>query len=136
MSTTFGISRLKQDIDLVDDCLTEQWEDDDFIEVAFRGNGTGIRWKNDLVEFLPDNLKVYPLDNSAQGIYSIGDIREEIFKQNLVGQTLNSAQKELEDVDYRIVKIDSKAMTITDDFKPDRLNLEIKNGIITNVYEG
>jgi hypothetical protein len=136
MSTTFGISRLKQDIDLVDDCLTEQWKDDDFIEVAFRGNGTGIRWTNDLVEFLPDDLKVYPLDNSAQGIYSIGDIREEIFKQNLVGQTLNSAQKELEDVDYRIVKIDSKAMTITDDFKPDRLNLEIKNGIITNVYEG
>jgi hypothetical protein len=136
MSTTFGISKLKQDIELVDDCLTEQWEDDDFIEVAFRGNGTGIRWTNDLVEFLPDDLKVYPLDNSAQGIYSIGDIREEIFKQNLVGQTLNSAQKELEDVDYRIVKIDSKAMTITDDFKPDRLNLEIKNGIITNVYEG
>jgi hypothetical protein len=136
MSTTFGISRLKQDIDLVDDCLTEQWKDDDFIEVAFRGNGTGIRWKNDLVEFLPDNLKVYPLDNSAQGIYSIGDIREEIFRQNLVGQTLISAQKELKDRDYRIVKIDGQDMYVTDDIYYDRLNLEIENGIITNVYEG
>jgi hypothetical protein len=136
MSTTFGISRLKQDIDLVDDCLTEQWKDDDFIEVAFRGNGTGIRWTNDLVEFLPDNLKVYPLDNSAQGIYSIGDIREEIFRQNLVGQTLISAQKELKDRDYRIVKIDGQDMYVTDDIYYDRLNLEIENGIITNVYEG
>jgi hypothetical protein len=136
MSTTFGISRLKQDIDLVDDCLTEQWKDDDFIEVAFRGNGTGIRWINDLAEFLPDDLKVYPLDNSAQGIFSIGDIREEIFRQNLVGQTLISARKELKDRIYRIVKIDGKAMTITDDFKPDRLNLEIENEIITRVYEG
>ncbi|WP_396180277.1 hypothetical protein [Flavobacterium sp.] len=136
MSTTFGISRLKQDIDLVDDCLTEQWKDDDFIEVAFRGNGTGIRWTNDLVEFLPDNLKVYPLDNSAQGIYSIGDIREEIFRQNLVGQTLISARKELKDRDYRIVKIDGQDIYVTDDIYYDRLNLEIENGIITNVYEG
>jgi hypothetical protein len=136
MSTTFGISRLEQDIDLVDDCLTEQWKDDDFIEVAFRGNGTGIRWTNDLVEFLPDNLKVYPLDNSAQGIYSIGDIREEIFRQNLVGQTLISARKELKDRDYRIVKIDGQDIYVTDDIYYDRLNLEIENGIITNVYEG
>lgn len=136
MSTLFGISKLKQDIELVDDCLSEEWEDDDFIEVAFRGNGTGIRWKNDLAEFLPDDLKVYPLDNSAQGIYTIGDIKEEIFQQNLIGQTLKSAEKELKDRVYRIVKIDGKGMMITSDCRLDRLNLEIENNIIVNVYEG
>lgn len=58
---------------------------------------------------------------------------------NLIGQTLEearsslSAQKELK---YRIVKTDGKGMIITCDFNPDRLNLEVENGIITNVYEG
>jgi hypothetical protein len=55
---------------------------------------------------------------------------------NLIGQTLISAQKELKDRDYRIVKIDGQDIYVTDDIYYDRLNLEIENGIITNVYEG
>lgn len=77
MSTVFGIYRLKKDIELIDDCLPEIYTDDDFIEVAFRGNNSGFLWVNELAEFLDDNIKVYPLDNSAQGIYTIGDIKKE-----------------------------------------------------------
>jgi hypothetical protein len=76
MSTAFGIHRLGKIIDLKDDCLPDYEEQ--FIQVAIRGNGTGIRWTNDIAKFLPDDLKVYPLDNSAQGIYTIGDIKKEI----------------------------------------------------------
>lgn len=78
MSTVFGINKNKVDIQLVDDCLPDKFIDDDFIEIAFRGNHTGFHWKNDLCEFLPNSLKVYPLDNSAQGIYTIGDIKYEM----------------------------------------------------------
>lgn len=55
---------------------------------------------------------------------------------NLIGKTLNFAKKELKDRDYRIVKIDGKGMMITCDFNYNRLNLEIENGIIINVYKG
>jgi hypothetical protein len=81
MSTTFGIHKLGENINLEDDYLTYD-SSDLFIKVAFRGNGTGMRWTNDVAKFLPDDLKVYPLDNSSQGIYTIGDIKNEIKKNN------------------------------------------------------
>jgi len=56
--------------------------------------------------------------------------------KNLIGQTLDFAEKELKNRIFRIVKIDGKGMMITHDFMPDRLNLEIENNIIVNVYEG
>ena len=66
--------------------------------------------------------------------------------KELIGQTLEeartslSARKKLENKEYRIVRIDSKSMAITDDFSFDRLNLEIENkdgvSIIVNVYGG
>jgi hypothetical protein len=69
MSTTFGILKRghvrKEDID-----------EDDYIEVAFRSNG--IRFTHELAEFLPDDTSVTPLDNSAQGIYTIGDIKKQM----------------------------------------------------------
>ena len=34
-----------------------------------------------LISHLPDDIKVYPLDITAQGIYTIGDIRREILEQ-------------------------------------------------------
>jgi hypothetical protein len=77
MSTVFGVYKLKENIELEDDCLPENYDDDNFIEVAFRGNG-GFSWRNELSKFLRDDVKVYPLDNSAQGIYTIGDIKREI----------------------------------------------------------
>ena len=70
MSTTFGVK------------VTGEFDDEEeyHIEVAFRGCYT--RWTNPLAKFLSDNTKVEPLDNSAQGIYTIGDIRKNIEKQN------------------------------------------------------
>ena len=66
--------------------------------------------------------------------------------KELIGQTLEQARtslstrKKLENKDFRIVRIDSKSMAITDDFSFDRLNLEIENkdgvSIIVNVYGG
>lgn len=53
--------------------------------------------------------------------------------ERLIGQNINSAQI---DSIYRIVKIDGKDMIITHDLIFDRLNLEIENNIIVNVYNG
>jgi hypothetical protein len=47
------------------------------IEVAFRSS-RGMRWTNVIAQFLPSETKVYPLDNTPQGIYTIGDILKDI----------------------------------------------------------
>ena len=65
------------------------FEDDDtvcemFVKVAFRGNYKATtRWLNDLAPFLSDDTKIYPLDNSAQGIYTIGDFRKLLNEQEV-----------------------------------------------------
>lgn len=69
MSTTFGVQLPNED---------------SIIEVAFRyasGNGAVIEWKNPLAQMLPDNTKVIPVDNSSQGIDTIGDIKKHIKEQ-------------------------------------------------------
>lgn len=83
MSTKFGIHKLNDRIELVDDQLPDEYlegdiREEDFIEVAIRGNSGWIVWIKELAEFLPDDLRVYPLDNSAQGIYTIGDIKRKM----------------------------------------------------------
>jgi len=81
MSTTFGINTTDfKDFELVDDEIPYWINKNIFERVAFRSNTIG--WRNDMARFLPDNTKVYPLDNSAQGIYTIGDIKKEILEQN------------------------------------------------------
>lgn len=60
MSTTFGV-KIKSEV----------------IEIAFR-SGKIIKWLNPLGELLPDNTPVIPIDNSAQGIETIGDIKNAI----------------------------------------------------------
>jgi len=74
MSTIFGILKSGNDIILEDDFLPDGYKDEDFEIVAFRGNGGVMSWQNEIAKFLPSSMKVYPLDNSAQGIYTIGDI--------------------------------------------------------------
>ena len=49
--------------------------DEEEVEVAFRSNG--IRFTNPLAKLLPDETPVIPLDNSAHGIFTIGDIKKE-----------------------------------------------------------
>ena len=66
MSTTFGIT-------IFSDNGNEE------VEVAFRSHY--MRWLNPLARLLPNDTKVEPLDNTAQGIYTIGDIRDSIAAQ-------------------------------------------------------
>jgi len=71
MSTTFGVQ-----VDSIneDGCITT-------IDVA-RRNSCGIYWVNDLAQLLPDEQEVQALDNSHQGIYTIGDIKKSIYERN------------------------------------------------------
>ena len=74
MSTTFGI-----EVPSLYDEGTEE------IEVARRvggQNGAYVSWNNPLAHLLPDWTPVIAMDNSAQGIYNIGDIKEAIIKQD------------------------------------------------------
>ncbi len=68
MSTTFAIKVPS----------IKAYEDGEEVEVnvAFRSNG--VRWCNPLAQLLPDDTEVIALDNSPQGIYTIGDIRKKI----------------------------------------------------------
>ena len=63
MSTTFGVNIKNRD-------------QDEIAEVAFRSNG--MRFINELAELLPDDTPVIPLDNTAQGVHTIGDIKRKI----------------------------------------------------------
>ena len=53
--------------------------EDNEIEVAHRrgiGNGkVAIIWLNELVEILPDSMPVIPIDNTAQGVETLKDLR-------------------------------------------------------------
>ncbi len=71
MSTTFAVK------------VPSRYDEGEFeeIEVAFRS--AYVRWENPLAQLLPDDLEVIPLDNSAQGIYTIGDIRKAVNDNNL-----------------------------------------------------
>lgn len=78
MSTTFGILISGEDFELdeygdIPECIRDYV---DFEEVAFRGGG--IRWINPIASKLSDETKVYPLDNTAQGIFTIGDLKKQI----------------------------------------------------------
>ena len=71
MSTTFGVI-----------VVEKHRQEEELVEVAYRGNGTGIRFTNPIAHLLPDDTSVIPLDNSAQGIYTIGDIKREIWPED------------------------------------------------------
>ena len=64
MSTTFGVA------------IKNNNEIEDVVEVAFRSNG--MRFTNKLAQMLPDETPVIALDNSQQGVHTIGDIKEQI----------------------------------------------------------
>lgn len=51
-------------------------------------------WFTDMIaELLPDATEVYPTDNTAQGIHTIGDIRAHIEKQQKVEEGLEAAEE-------------------------------------------
>lgn len=62
----------------------EYEEDIDCVSCAFRTSG-GINWIRNfdiISKFLLNSTPVYPLDNSPQGIFTIGDIKNQIRRQN------------------------------------------------------
>ena len=82
MSTLFGISIRKVDIELGDENGIYDYISEDFFQdVAFRDNKGKLRWVMALADELPDDTIVYALDNTQQGIYTIRDIKNEIEKQ-------------------------------------------------------
>lgn len=54
----------------------------------------------------------------------------------MIGKALISAEKDLKNKIWRIVRIDDIPLHITLDFKQERLNLEINNNLITNIWNG
>lgn len=70
MSTTFAVK-----VQLPSERAYDDGEEVE-VEVAFRSNG--VRWLNPLAQLLPDDIEVIAVDNSPQGIYTIGDIRKKI----------------------------------------------------------
>ena len=74
MSTTFGV--LKKEYENKNIPL-EDIDDEMLIEVAFRWSN--VYFTNELAELLGDDVKVYPMDNTAQWIYTVWDIRKSKF---------------------------------------------------------
>ena len=86
MSTTFGVKINKElsGYDGYEEYSNEYNHqldgeiEDGIVKVAFRSGE--IRFTNPLAHLLPNDIEVIPLDNSAQGIYTIGDIKNAIIK--------------------------------------------------------
>jgi len=81
MSTTFGVIVKEKEIK-----IARRWSD---------GYGATMRFTNDLAETLPDETPVIPLDNSAQGIYTIGDIKDHIKDRDQRDRALNVVEKSI-----------------------------------------
>ena len=78
MSTTFGIPPIAVDLALLEDNYGELHDyisTDWFEPVFFRSIGN-CRWLTTISKYLPDNTRVYALDNTRQGVYTIKDCKE------------------------------------------------------------
>ena len=83
MSTTFGV--LKEYIEhskIVDEDGDLLWyiSENAFEPVFFRSMRNS-RWLNALGKYADDTVRVYPSDNTAQGIYTIKDCKDLIEKE-------------------------------------------------------
>jgi hypothetical protein len=82
MSTNFGIPKQELPIELGDENGIFDYINEDFFNnVAHRSNSGKIYWSSSLGKYLSDKTRVYALDNSQQGINTIGDIKREIETQ-------------------------------------------------------
>jgi hypothetical protein len=72
MSTTFGIK------------IPSTGEIEPIARRVGIGNGKVSMWfTNPLAELLPDDTEVEAIDNSQQGIFTIGDIKEKIREEEI-----------------------------------------------------
>jgi hypothetical protein len=76
MSTTFGIPKKPIEIELGDADGIYYYINPDIFEKVFFRTMNNSRWLNDLAKSFPNETKVYALDNSQQGVYTIGDIKQ------------------------------------------------------------
>lgn len=77
MSTTFAINKKGIPLKMVDGEIDKEYlAFDDMVNVAFRNNYGSIMFTNEIAHLLPSDTMVYAIDNSQQGIYTIGDILE------------------------------------------------------------
>jgi hypothetical protein len=82
MSTLFGIPIREVNIELGDENGVFDYISEDFFQdVAVRNNSGKFAWVMALADQLRDDTRVYALDNTQQGIYTIGDIKKQIEKQ-------------------------------------------------------
>ena len=84
MSTTFGIPQRQVELSrLIDENGDlHDYIDTSFFEKVFFRSSPNSRWMNSLANRLPDNTLVFPLDNTAQGIHTIGDIKKYLNPEN------------------------------------------------------
>ena len=70
MSTTFGIPQRQVELNKLVDESGELYDyiDTSFFERVFFRSMKNSRWMNSLASRLPDDTRVFPLDNTAQGI--------------------------------------------------------------------
>ena len=79
MSTTFGIPLYPVDDKILVDeegCLQPYISENFFNIVFYRGNSGRCAWLNEYAEGLEGDVRVYPLNNTPQGIYTIKDCKE------------------------------------------------------------
>jgi len=84
MSTTFGIPQRQVELSILVDEFGDlhDYINTSFFDKVFFRSMNNSRWLNPLADKLPDNTPVFPLDNTAQGIYTIGDIKQLLNKEN------------------------------------------------------
>jgi hypothetical protein len=89
MSTTFGIPQRQVELSKLVDEDNELYDyiDTSFFEKVFFRSMNNSRWMNSLANRLPNDTRVFPLDNTAQGIYTIEDIKK-FLKQEENGTNL------------------------------------------------
>lgn len=129
MSTTFGKTIINEN------------GDEETINIAFRWGckgGVGMKWLNPLAQFLPDSFEVEALDNSHQGIYTIGDIKkaieqfkatclieEAVAKGIKIGSVIDRRHFGLESMTHDIVRLTPHIDTAEDSFKYNEINDEL-----------
>lgn len=78
MSTKYGIPLYPVDdaILLDQDGELQSYISESFFHDVFFRSYKNSRWMSDLADKLPDDTKVYALDNSHQGIHTIADCKK------------------------------------------------------------
>lgn len=83
MSTKFGVPLYPVDdtILLDEDGELQPYISENFFHDVFFRSYKNSRWLSPLAEQMPDDRKVYALNNSRQGIYTIGDCKKILEKE-------------------------------------------------------